>query len=138
MGLFSSIGKVVKNVGKAVSIKNAVNLVSGNAGAVLNEVKDRAVKAVMQSKASTAKPNTAKGINIGDILQSAAGGALAGAGVAIGGTQAGNAAVNATGWTAVKQWLRNNSIAVTVSVGALATGLYFIFRKPKKKGGFFK
>ena len=104
-------------------------------------------KAVAQLPTTLPSPSTIKtsmtgksGITgnptIDNILQSAAGGALAAAGVTIAGTEAGNAAMNSTGWAAAKQWLKNNWIALTAGV-AIVGGVVWasFFRKPKTGGG---
>lgn len=163
MGLFSKIGKsisgTIKNVGKAVSINNITKIASGKIGEVGKEISGRALKgaltpfvktggtttnptlaaqqshqAMIQALSITGKLPAPKSLTGNAILDSAIGGALAGTGVAIGGTQAGNAAINATGWTAVKTWLKNNWIAVTIGAGVVGTAIWAIFFR-KKKGG---
>lgn len=41
MGFFSGIGKAIKSVGKVISIKNAINVVTGNGGAVVKDLGTR-------------------------------------------------------------------------------------------------
>ena len=168
MGLFSKIGKSIsgtlKNVSKGISTKNIINVATGNIGAVGKEMSGRALKgaltpfvktggstttnptlaaqqshqAMIQALSITGKLPQQKSLTGNAILDSAIGGALAGAGVGIGGTQAGNAAVNATGWTAAKTWLRNNWIAVTGGIAATALIVWAIFFRKPKKGGIGK
>lgn len=158
MGLFSKIGKAVKSVGKMVSLKNVVGVATGAKG--LSELKKEAtgriVKAVTKTPApsvevptgrsildarraarSAVSPSTAKtaggGLTGNATVDAAIGGALAGAGVQIAGTDVGNAAGGAVAQSALNTWLKANAPWL-IAVGAAIAGYFAFFRNKAPKG----
>jgi hypothetical protein len=156
MGLFSNIGKAIKNVTKAISIDNVVKVATGRAKEVVQDVTSRAfnglagntaMSAAAKAKAasvtpvvSTARPTvqgkplvTAR-VNVtgNPIIDAAIGGAAVGAGTAIIGTDGGNSVVNATGWAAIKQWLSKNVALVIGGAAVLGVGVWYFFIRKKR------
>lgn len=118
-------GKTAAPTTGVVPVSTSPPRLADKLAAVSNLVSSSIVKPATVSTAKT-------GLTGNATIDAAIGGALAGAGVSIGGTDAGNAAINATGWTAAKTWLKNNWIALTASLAVVGGIVWAVFfRKPK-------
>ena len=147
MGLFTKIGQAVKNATKVVSLNNIVKVATnpGSATAIAKEAANRAIKSLAPAPkpattlgTPTRATTTAKGVGTGitgvPTIDAAIGGALAGAGVQIAGTDVGNAAGGAVAQSAFNTWFKANWPVAAGVVAAVVGAYYAFFRNPVPKG----